>query len=108
MVAYLFLALAIVAEVAGTTCMKFSEGFTKWQFGVGMAVCYSVSLYSVTITLKYFEIGKTYAIWAGLGTALIAILGFVFFKETVTWIKIASILLIILGVVGLNLTSSSH
>lgn len=103
--AYLYLAIAIISEVAGTMCMKYSEGFTKWYYAVGMGVCYMCSLYSVSRTLKYLELGTTYAIWAGLGTALVAIIGFVYFKESVTWIKVMSIAIIILGVIGLNLST---
>lgn len=108
MTAYLFLTLAIISEVGGTMCMKLSNGLTKWPFAVGMAACYAVSLYSVTVTLKYIEIGKTYAIWAGLGTALVAVIGIIYFKEELSWIKVGSIALIIFGVIGLNLTSNVH
>jgi len=58
--------------------------------------------------LKRIDVGVVYAIWSGVGTALIATIGILWFKEPVTLIKIASIALIILGVVGLNLGGITH
>ncbi len=105
---WLILVLAIIFEVAGTTSMKFSEGFTKWVPSVLMFLFYILSLSTLTLVLKKIEIGTAYAVWSGLGTALIAIIGFTWFNEPVTTLKILSILMIILGVVGLNLSGSGH
>jgi len=57
------------------------------------------------LTLKHLELGVAYAIWAGLGTALIAAIGFIFFQEPITAVKLFCIALIIAGVLGLHLTS---
>ena len=105
---WIYLIFAILFEVAGTTSMKLSEGFTKPIPSISLGVCYLTSLYLLTLSLKYFEVGKTYAMWSGLGTTTIAIIGVLYFKEEVTWLKIVCILLIILGVVGLNLGSLKH
>ncbi len=105
---WFFLISAILLEVAGTTAMKFSEGFTKLVPSVLMAVLFLSSLAMLTLALKKFEIGMAYAIWSGLGTALIAVLGIYLFNETASLMKFFSILLIIAGVVGLNLSGANH
>lgn len=105
---WFFLISAILLEVAGTTAMKFSEGFTKIVPSILMAVLFIASLAMLTLALKKFEIGMAYAIWSGLGTALIAILGIYLFNETANMMKFLSILLIIAGVVGLNLSGAKH
>jgi small multidrug resistance pump len=99
---FIYLGLAIIFEVTGTILMKMSDGLTKIIPAVFMLIFYILSLVMRTITLKTIEVGKAYAIWAGLGTALIVTIGIVFFKETLSVQKIVFILLII-GVIGLNL-----
>jgi small multidrug resistance pump len=105
---WLFLVLAIVAEVVGTTCMKLSSGFTQLLPSVAMVIFYGLSLSALTMALKKIEVSVAYAIWSGLGTALIAIIGIFGFKEPATALKIMSILLIIIGVVGLNFSGGTH
>ncbi len=100
---WLFLALAIVLEVCGTTSMKLSEGFAKLLPSIMIFVFYGLSFAALTVTLKSIEVSVAYAIWAGVGTALIAAIGILWFKEPSGALKLASIALIILGVVGLNL-----
>ena len=105
---WFFLISAILLEVAGTTAMKFSQGFTKIVPSVLMAVLFLSSLAMLTLALKKFEIGMAYAIWSGLGTVLIAVLGIYLFNETASLMKFFSILLIIAGVVGLHLSGAKH
>ena len=105
---WFFLISAILLEVAGTTAMKFSEGFTKIVPSILMAVLFLSSLAMLTLALKKFEIGMAYAIWSGIGTALIAVIGIYLFDETATLMKFLSIALIIAGVVGLNLSGAKH
>lgn len=100
---WLYLLAAIVLEVAGTTSMKLSAGFSKLIPAVLIFVFYGLSFGVLTLALKRIEIGVAYAIWSGLGTALIALIGIVFFREALTPWKIASLLLIIMGVVELQL-----
>jgi len=83
--------------------MKLSYGFTKTTPSILMAVFYLASFILLTFTIKKIEIGMAYAIWSGLGTALIAIIGIFWFNELVSTAKFISIILIIIGVVGLNL-----
>ena len=104
MIGWIYLLTAIVFEVAGTTAMKMSEGFTKTLPSVAMGVFYLLSLTALTYALKKFDMSMAYAIWSGVGTVLISIVGFYLFKEEMSLFKILSIGLIVLGVVGLQLS----
>ncbi len=105
---WIFLVFAILFEVAGTTCMKLSEGFTKLLPSIGLGVFYLLSLTLLTLALKRIDVSVAYAIWSGLGTAVISVIGIAIFREPVTAMKIGSLLLIVLGVVGLNLSGGGH
>ena len=107
MTAWILLVVAILFEVAGTTSMKLSAGFTKMVPSVLIFVFYALAFGALTMTLKTLDLSVVYAIWSGLGTALVSLIGIFFFRESVTTVKIASIGFIVAGVVGLNLFSSS-
>jgi small multidrug resistance pump len=100
---WVFLILAIVLEVSGTTCMKLSQGFTKAVPSILLFVFYALSLGGLTVALKAVDVSVAYAVWSGLGTALIATVGIIWFKEPLTTVKLVSIGLIIGGVIGLNI-----
>jgi small multidrug resistance pump len=100
---WLFLASAILFEVAGTTSMKLSHGFTRLTPSILIFVFYTVSFISLTYAVKKIDVSVSYAIWSGVGTALIAMIGVYYFKESMTTLKFFSIILIILGVIGLNI-----
>ena len=108
MTSWLLLVAAIVFEVAGTTSMKLSAGFTKALPSVLLFVFYALAFGALTLTLKKLEVSFVYAIWSGLGTTLVTLIGILYFKESANIVKIASIGLIILGVVGLHLSSTAH
>lgn len=101
---YYLLLLAIVFEVFGTTCMKLSEGFSKLVPSILIFVFYAISFTVFTFALKKLDVGIAYAIWAGLGTALITIIGIFWFREPVNALKMASLALVVVGVIGLNLS----
>lgn len=103
MTAGIYLLLAILLEVAGTTSMKLSVGFTKLIPSVFIFIFYSCSFTFLTLSLKRLEVSLAYAVWSGLGTLLIVLVGVCFFHETMTSMKLISLFLIILGVVGLRL-----
>jgi small multidrug resistance pump len=105
---WLYLVLAIVLEVSGTTSMKLSQGFTQTLPSVLMFLFYGLSLAALTLALKSIDVSMAYAIWSGLGTALIATVGVVWLKEPLNTLKIVSLLLIIIGVIGLNLSGGVH
>ena len=100
---WVFLAGAIVLEVAGTTSMKLSQGFTRLVPSVLLFTFYAGSFAALTLALKKIDVSIAYAVWSGAGTALIAAIGILCFNETLTASKFISIALIIAGVVGLNL-----
>lgn len=101
---FICLIIAIILEVLGTTNMKLSQGFTKILPSILMFVFYGLSFAFLTLALKKIDMSIAYAIWSGVGTALVTIVGIVLFRESITVLKLISIGLIILGVVGLHLT----
>lgn len=103
-----YLLLAIALEVSGTTSMRLSEGFTKLVPSILMIVFYLPSFALLTLAIKKIDVGVAYAVWAGLGTALIAVVGIVWLKEPATAWKGISLGLIIAGVAGLNLSGVTH
>jgi len=100
---YVTLLGAVLAEVLGTTSMKFSDGFTRLWPALGTVVGYLIAFYHLARTPKSMPVGTAYAIWAGLGTAAIAVIGMVFLGEAANAARIGGILLVIAGVVLLNL-----
>ncbi|MER7178247.1 multidrug efflux SMR transporter [Streptomyces hyaluromycini] len=100
---YLTLAGAIAAEVAATTAMKYADGFSRLWPSLLTGLGYVVSFLLLAQTLKTLSIGTAYAIWSGVGTATIAVLGLLLFGEALTLVKVVGILLIVGGVVVLNL-----
>jgi len=99
---WLFMFGAIALEVIGTVSLKLSDGFTKPLFVAVTIVGYLTSFGCLGFALKGLPVSTAYAIWAGVGTALVAIIGMVFLSEQANMIKYASIALIVAGVVGLH------
>jgi small multidrug resistance pump len=106
--AWLYLIGAIVTEVVGTTSMKLSDGFSKLVPSILVFVFYGLSLVALTLALKRIDVSVAYAVWSGIGTALIAAIGLLIFKEPLGLVKILSLLCIIAGVIGLNATGGGH
>jgi small multidrug resistance pump len=105
---YLFLVGAIILEVVGTVALKLSEGFSKFVPSAVVVVGYLGSFLLLGIGLnKGLSVSVAYAIWAGAGTALVAIAGIVLFKEQISTIGFVGIGLIIAGVVMLELGSGA-
>lgn len=105
---WFYLILAIVFEVGGTTAMKLSDSFTKWLPSVAIFVLYGLSLVGMSLAMERIEMSIVYAVWSGLGMALIAVIGVMYFNEEINLIKIVSLVLIVAGVVGLNLPGGGH
>jgi small multidrug resistance pump len=101
---WFYLAWAILLEVAGTTSMKLSKGFTKLVPSVLLFVFYTAAFVALTFALRRIDVSVAYAIWSGVGTALITTIGILYFREPATALKLISVGLIILGVVGLNVS----
>jgi small multidrug resistance pump len=96
--------IAILFEVSGTTMMKLSQGFTHRLPTILMFVFYGIGFIPLSLAMRRLPVSVVYAVWSGLGMAIITIVGLLLFKEPLTPIKVISIILIIIGVVGLNLS----
>ena len=83
--------------------MKFADGFTKLIPSILVFIFYAMSLGALVMVLKKMEVSIAYAIWASCGTALIAIIGMIWFKESISLVKIISVALIIIGIIGIEL-----
>ena len=100
------LSLAILLEVCGTVCLKLSHGFSRLLPSIGVVCFYLGSFALIAQSLKTLEVGIVYAIWAGVGTALIAVVGILAFGESVTAFKILGLLMIIGGTFLLRMASA--
>jgi len=105
---YLLLAVAIGSEICATVSLKFTEGFTRLLPSVVVVLGYGLSFVFLAQALKHIPVSSAYAIWSGVGTAVVAAIGFAFLGEAVNAWKLAGIALIIGGVVALNLGGASH
>ena len=105
---WIYLCLAIISEIAGTISMKFSQGFTKILPSILIFVFYGISMVFTNLAIKKIDISVVYTIWSGVGTAAVAIIGYMWFKESMPPIKIISIGLIIFGVIGLSWFGEGH
>ncbi|VXC36180.1 multidrug efflux SMR transporter [Aeromicrobium sp. 9AM] len=106
LIAAALLMVAIATEVAATAALPRAEGFTNPGWTAVVVAGYALSIWLLTVVVKEIPVSVTYAIWAGLGTAAIAVIGVVFLDEPVNPAKIAAIALIIAGVVLLNAQTS--
>ncbi len=104
---WLYLGTAIVAEVIGTSFLKSSEGFTRVLPSLVVIVSYAAAFYLLSLTLKTLPVGIAYAVWSGVGVALIAAIGAVVFGQTLDLAGIAGIALIVAGVIVINVFSTS-
>lgn len=104
---WILLAIAVAAEVAATTAMVISDGFTRLWPSIAVVVGYSISFWLFAIVLRQLNVGVVYAIWSGLGTAGIAAVGVVAFNQRIDAWGYAGIGMILAGVVVLNTLSGS-
>lgn len=104
---WLFLGLAIVSEVFGSTMLKLSAGFSKPLPSVGVMVGFGLAFYFLSLALKTMPLGTAYAIWGGVGLVLTALVSIVFFGQKMDLWGVVGIALILAGVVVLNTLSHS-
>jgi small multidrug resistance pump len=104
-VAYVYLSIAIVAGVTGTSALSISGGLTRPGPAIVVALAYFASFLALTRALRVIPIGVAYAIWSGVGMALITLVGWRLFGQTLEAGEIAGILLILAGVVVIDLFS---
>lgn len=104
---YLYLSLAIAFEVAATTALQASAGFTRPAQTTVALIGYAIAFYCLSLTLRTMPVGIAYAIWSAVGIVLIAVIGWAFYRQSLDAPAIIGIGLIIAGVLMINLFSSS-
>jgi small multidrug resistance pump len=102
---WIFLALAIVTEVAATSALKASDGFSRLGPSLVVVVGYAAAFYFLSLTLRTIPVSVAYAVWSGAGVALIALIGWLVFGQALDAPAIIGVLLIVAGVVVLNVFS---
>lgn len=102
-----FLAIAVIAEVVGTSFLKSAAGFTRPWPSLAVVLCYAIAFYCLSLTLRTLPVGIAYAVWAGTGIVLIALIGRVLFAQQLDTAALLGIGLILAGVVVINVFSGS-
>ena len=107
MINWIYLTLAIIGEVIGTSALKASESFTRLMPSALCVIAFAATFYFLSLTLKVIPIGIAYAVWSGVGIVLISIIGYFLFQQSLYAPAIVGIALIIAGVVVINTMSDS-
>lgn len=105
---YLFLFLAIVLELLGTTFLKYSEGFSRLLPTLGCIVAYVACFFFLSRSLHYISLSIAYATWCGLGIVAATLLSVCIFRESISALGLLGLGLVIVGVVLMNLYGTSH
>jgi small multidrug resistance pump len=104
---WIFLSIAIVSEVIATSCLKASEGFTRFWPSLVVVVGYLLAFYLLSLTLKTIPVGVAYAIWSGIGIVLIALSGWLFLGQSLDTPAVIGLTLIVAGVIVINVFSQT-
>ena len=104
--AAVLLVVAIAVEVGATAMLPKAAGFTQPAWSAVVLVGYAASIWLLAVVVRSIPVSVAYAVWAGLGTAAVAVIGYLWLGESMGWLKAMSLGLIVLGVVGLNLVAS--
>ena len=104
--AAVLLVVAIALEVGATSLLPRAAGFTQPLWSAVVVAGYGLSIWLLAVVVRSIPVSIAYAVWAGLGTASVAVIGHLFLDESMGWLKATSLALIVLGVVGLNLVAS--
>lgn len=107
MPAYVFLSIAIVAEVIATSALKASEGFTRLGPSIVVLIGYGIAFYCLSLTLKSVPVGIAYAIWSGAGIVLVSLIGWFLYGQKLDGWALVGIGFILAGVLIVNLLSKS-
>jgi small multidrug resistance pump len=106
-VTYLYLSIAIVAEVIATSALKASDGFTRPGPSLFVVVGYAVAFYFLSLTLRTMSVGVAYAIWCGAGIVLVSLIGWLVLGQKLDAPALGGMALIIAGVAVINLLSKN-
>jgi small multidrug resistance pump len=104
--AAVLLAVAIGVEVGATALLPRAAGFTDPLWSLVVVSGYGLSIWLLAVVVRSIPVSVAYAVWAGVGTAVVAVIGYAFLGEQMSWFKAASLAMIVLGVVGLNLVAA--
>jgi small multidrug resistance pump len=97
------LMIAIAIEVVATAFLPRAAGFTHLGWSVVVLGGYAVSIWLLAVVVKTVPVSVAYAVWSGVGTAVVALIGFWFLGESMGWVKAVSLGMIVIGVIGVNL-----
>ncbi|WP_036301967.1 SMR family transporter [Methylotenera sp. L2L1] len=104
---WIFLVIAIISEVIATSALKSSAGFTRLWPSIIVITGYASAFYFLSLTLNVIPIGIAYAIWSGVGVALIALISWLYFQQPLDFPAVIGLLLIVAGVIVINVFSKS-
>jgi small multidrug resistance pump len=104
---WVYLAVAIVSEVIATSALKAAQGFTRWLPSLLVVAGYASAFYFLSLTLRSIPLGVSYAIWSGVGVALVTLVGWALYDQRLDLPAFIGIGLIIAGVLILNIFSKS-
>jgi small multidrug resistance pump len=104
---WVFLALAILSEVSGTSALKLSQGFSRLWPTVLVVICFGLCFYFLSLALRTIPIGIAYAIWAGVGIVFVSLIGWLAFHQALDAPALVGIALIIAGVVVIRIGSNT-
>jgi len=104
---WIYLSVAIIAEVIATSALKESQGFTKTIPSLITILGYGVAFYFLSLTLKTLPIAISYAVWSGVGISLLLIIGYLRYGQSISFGSIIGILFIIMGIILINFFSKS-
>ena len=105
--AVMLLVVAIGIEVVATALLPRAEGFTQPGWSALVLGGYAVSIWLLALVVRTLPVSVTYAVWSGVGTAFVAVIGYWFLGESMGWLKAVSLSLIVAGVIGLNLVGGA-
>ncbi|AUX39622.1 multidrug transporter [Sorangium cellulosum] len=105
---WLLLAVAILAEVMATSCLKPAEGFTRFWPSVVVCVGYLTAFYCLSLVMQKLDISVVYAVWSGVGISIIALVGTFYFRQPMPPLRVAGLACVALGVVLLQLSNPPH
>jgi len=108
MYAVLLLLSAIGIEVGATASLPRTRGFHDPAWSVAVVAGYAVSIWLLSLVVRTMPVSIAYAVWSGVGTASVAVIGYLWLGESMSWAKALSLALIVLGVVGLNVAGGAH
>jgi len=97
---------SIFFEVIGTIALKLSDGMTRFLSSLVLFVSFALSFWLFSLAVRTIQLGVAYAVWSGVATALITLIGVVYFRDSMTAVKVLGIALIVIGVIGLNVHGS--